>query len=144
MPFIFIGLIAAAAFPFLALIGKKTGVKRKKRFLVSGITAFALMVAVATVFMFNGALATSGETAGAANPSGEISVGHGLALIGAGLSTGLACVGTGVGVASSASAAIGAISEDENLFGKSLIMVVMAEGIAIYGLLVSFLIINAI
>jgi len=144
MPAIIIGLIVAAAFPALALLGKKTNAKRKKHFLLSGIAAFALMVVIATVFMFNGALATSGETAAEAVTTGEVSVGHGLALAGAGLVTGLACIGTGIGVASSASAAIGAISEDENLFGKALIMVVMAEGIAIYGLLVSFLIINAI
>ena len=46
---------------------------------------------------------------------------------------------TGIAVASSASAALGAISEDGSLFGKSLIFVAMAEGIALYGLIISYL-----
>ena len=48
--------------------------------------------------------------------------------------------GGGVAVASSASAAIGAISENDKVFGKALIFVALAEGIAIYGMLVSILI----
>ena len=52
----------------------------------------------------------------------------------------LACIGGGVAVASSASAAIGAISENDKVFGKALIFVALAEGIAIYGMLVSILI----
>ncbi|MEG2669754.1 MAG: ATP synthase subunit C, partial [Oscillospiraceae bacterium] len=43
-------------------------------------------------------------------------------------------------VASSASAALGAISEDPKIMGKSLIFVALAEGIALYGLIISLLI----
>ena len=43
-------------------------------------------------------------------------------------------------VASAASSAIGAISENDKVFGKALIFVALAEGIAIYGMLVSILI----
>ena len=39
-------------------------------------------------------------------------------------------------------AAIGAVSEDPKAFGKAIIFVVLGEGIAIYGLLISILIIN--
>ena len=51
-------------------------------------------------------------------------------------------MGSGIGVASSSSAALGAISEDGSIFGKSLIFVAMAEGIALYGLIISFMIIG--
>ena len=51
-------------------------------------------------------------------------------------------IGSGIAVASSASAALGAISEDGSLFGKSLIFVAMAEGIALYGLIISFMILG--
>lgn len=61
-------------------------------------------------------------------------------MIGAGLSTGLACIGGGVAVASAASAAIGAISEDGSMMGKALIFVALAEGIALYGVIISILI----
>ena len=60
--------------------------------------------------------------------------------LGAALSTGLACIGAGIAVASSASAALGAISEDPKIMGKSLIFVALAEGIALYGLIISLLI----
>lgn len=56
----------------------------------------------------------------------------------AALSTGLSCIGAGVAVASSASAAIGALSEDSTIMGKALIFVALAESIALYGLLISF------
>ena len=54
----------------------------------------------------------------------------------------LAAIGAGVAVASAAPAAIGAVSEDPKAFGKAIIFVVLGEGIAIYGLLISILIIN--
>ena len=66
------------------------------------------------------------------------------ALIGAGIVTGLACVGAGIATGSAASAAIGAVSENENMMGKALIFVAMAEGIAIYGLLIAFMILNQV
>ena len=55
---------------------------------------------------------------------------------------GLSGIGSGIAVASSASAALGAISEDGSLFGKSMIFVAMAEGIALYGLIISFMILG--
>ena len=61
---------------------------------------------------------------------------------GAALVTGLSGIGSGIAVASSASAALGALSEDGSLFGKSIIFVAMAEGIALYGLIISFMILG--
>lgn len=68
----------------------------------------------------------------------------GLGLLAAGLCTGIAGVGGGIAVGGAASAAIGATSEDPKNFGKSLIFVALGEGIAIYGLLVSILILSRI
>ena len=50
----------------------------------------------------------------------------------------------GKAVSSSASAAIGALAENESTFGKALVFVGMAEGIALYGMLVAFIIISNI
>ncbi len=68
------------------------------------------------------------------------STGDGLKFIGAALATGLSGIGGGVAVSSAASAAIGAMSENEQIMGKTLIFVALAEGIALYGLIISFLI----
>ena len=67
---------------------------------------------------------------------------QGMGFLAAALVTGIACLGAGIAVAAGAPAAIGAISENPQSFGKAIIFVVLGEGIAIYGLLISILIIN--
>jgi V/A-type H+/Na+-transporting ATPase subunit K len=57
-------------------------------------------------------------------------------------SAGLAAVGAGYAVAHVGTAALGALAEKPDLFGRVLVMVGLAEGIAIYGLIVSILILN--
>ena len=78
----------------------------------------------------------------AATDTASAGLATGLGYIGAALVTGLSGIGSGIAVASSASAALGAISEDGSLFGKSMIFVAMAEGIALYGLIISFMILG--
>ncbi len=65
------------------------------------------------------------------------------AYIGAGLAVGLAGLGSSIGMGTASSAAIGAISENEDLFGTALIFVVLIEAVAIYGLLIAILLIFA-
>ena len=62
----------------------------------------------------------------------------------AALATGLSALGAGTAVASVGSAAIGALAEKPELLGRSLIMIGLAEGIAIYGLIISILILNKV
>jgi len=59
--------------------------------------------------------------------------------IGAAISIGLAGIGAGIAIAAAGSASIGAIAEKPELFGKTMIYVAFAEAIAIYGLLVSLI-----
>lgn len=66
----------------------------------------------------------------------------GLGYLAAALSTGLAAIGAGIGVGQAGSAAIGAISEDSTILGKTLIILGLAEGVAIYGLVISIMIIQ--
>jgi V/A-type H+/Na+-transporting ATPase subunit K len=68
----------------------------------------------------------------------------GWALLAAALSTALATLGAGYAVGRVGSAAIGAVAEKPELFGRALVLVGLAEGIAIYGLIVSILILNRI
>jgi len=67
-----------------------------------------------------------------------------ISLLGSGLSVGLTGLFSGIGIGIAGSAAIGAISEREDLFGKSLIFTVLPESIVIYGLLVSIVIIRGV
>ncbi len=62
--------------------------------------------------------------------------------LGAALATGLAAIGAGIAVGISGAAAIGAITEKPEVLGRTLIFVGLAEGIAIYGLIISFMILT--
>lgn len=66
----------------------------------------------------------------------------GLGFIAAAIAVAGSSLGAGWAVASAAPAAIGAVSEDGNNFGRAIIFVALGEGVAIYGLLISILIIN--
>ncbi|MCA1791134.1 MAG: ATP synthase subunit C [Thioalkalivibrio sp.] len=74
----------------------------------------------------------------------EVSVGLGLAIIGVGIPTALSTIGAAIAVGPIGSAALAAITEKPEMLGRSLIYIGLAEGIAIYGLVVSILLLNRI
>ncbi len=82
-------------------------------------------------------MAMAAETAAAETASGS-----GIGFIAAALSTGLATIGAGYAVGAVGSSALGAVSEDPKILGKTLIFVGLAEGIAIYGLIISIMILG--
>jgi len=64
------------------------------------------------------------------------------AMIAAAIAAGLSTLAAGYAVAVVGSAAVGALAEKPELLGRVLILVGLAEGIAIYGLIVAVLILN--
>jgi V/A-type H+-transporting ATPase subunit K len=103
-----------------------------------GVTLFTSLLA-SIILWWSPAFAAA-ASAGPSVPEGAIQWGF----IAAALATGLSSLGAGIAVASVGSAAIGAIAEKPELLGRTLILVGLAEGIAIYGLIVSILIFNQI
>jgi V/A-type H+-transporting ATPase subunit K len=67
-----------------------------------------------------------------------------LGLLSAALAVGIGSLGAGYAVARVGSAAVGALAEKPELMGRVLILVGLAEGIAIYGLIVAILILNRV
>ncbi len=63
-------------------------------------------------------------------------------LLSAALATGVSSLAAGYAVAKLGAAAVGALAEKPDLFGRLLIFVGLAEGIAIYGVIISILILN--
>lgn len=117
-----------------ALVVKKAvsrGAKRKKSVLIQMLSFAAVLICCAAFPIMAGAADTAAVADAASN---------GLGLLACAASTGIACVGAGIAVAGAAPAAIGATSEDPKAFGRALIFVVLGEGVAIYGLLISILI----
>ena len=133
-----IALVLSIIVPFgVYLIGEHNRGRYKTTIGVNAFFFFGTML-VAIAVMFAGATNVSAATE-AAGPSG---IALGLGYIAAAVVTGLSCIGGGIAVASAASAALGAISEDQSILGKSLIFVGLAEGIALYGLIISFVILG--
>ena len=124
-------LILSIIVPFGAFFLGERNKKRYKKSLACNCFFFFGSLFVGTIVMFSGTMTAHAAAGGA-----------GMGYIGAALVTGLSGIGSGIAVASSASAALGAISEDGSLFGKSMIFVAMAEGIALYGLIISFMILG--
>ena len=66
----------------------------------------------------------------------------GLVAIGSGLAVGLSAIAAGIAEKEIGAAAVGAIAEKEEMFGKALIFTVIPETLVIFGLVVAILILN--
>jgi len=113
--------------------------KKLKLILGTNVSMFIMLMIAAALLIF-GDKAYAVETQTVVNSSNAGSAG--LGYLAAALSTGLATIGAGYAVGSVGSSALGAVSEDPKILGKTLIFVGLAEGIAIYGLIVSILILG--
>ncbi len=138
-----IALILTIAVPFGAFAAGEKTKGRYKIALASNLVLFFGVMAVSMFVLFSGnaQAADAAETAAVAAAAGAGSS-TGLGYLAAALSTGLSCVGGGIAVSAAASAALGAISEDSSILGKSLIFVGLAEGVCLYGLIISFMILG--
>ena len=72
----------------------------------------------------------------------DISTGMGLAMLGVGIPTGLSTIGAGIAVGPIGAASLAAVMERPEALGRTLIFLGLAEGIAIYGLVMSILLLN--
>lgn len=129
-----VALLLTIVLPLVVyFVGEQSKGRFKRTVLTNCLTFFGTFL-LGTIVIFS-------NTASAAVTSDAASS-NGLGLIAAGLAIGLSCIGSGYAVASSASAALGALSEDSSVFGKALIFVALAEGIALWGFIVAFLILT--
>jgi V/A-type H+-transporting ATPase subunit K len=109
-----------------------------KRYIISNAATFLCCIAGFAIAL---PLLSIAAADGAATAEAAQAADSGMKYIAAAISTGLACLGAGIAVGMSAPAAVGATSEDpKNNFSKSIVFVVLGEGIAIYGMLISILI----
>lgn len=120
----------------IAVKAFERGKSRKKTVLMQ-LASFAAVFAICMVCPLVAGAAT-GDAAAASSAS------DGMAYIGAAIATGLSCIGGGIAVGNAAPAAIGATSEDPKAFGKAIIFVALGEGIALYGMLISIMIISSV
>jgi V/A-type H+/Na+-transporting ATPase subunit K len=108
----------------------------------AALLALALLMALGASALLLAAMPALAAEAAAGGGSALASEVWTWGLAAAAASTALSALGAGFAVAKVGTAAIGALAEKPELFGRLLIFVGLAEGIAIYGLIVSILILN--
>lgn len=143
--FFVVPLIAVALMllPLVNVYRKKAMGKPARNAMLVNLASFfgfALMITLTPL----GQLVALATESSAVEAAVGLTVGSGLAYLAAALVTGLSCIGAGLAVGAGAPAAIGACSEDPKAFGKAIVFVGMGEGIGVYGLLISFMIITAL
>lgn len=117
----------------------ETALRRIRLVNRSGVAAAALAVALALA-----RTAAAAAEAGDAEAAASVLGGRTGGFFAAALAVGIACIGAGYAVANVGAAAVGAMSERPELSGRALIFIGLAEGIAIYGLIVSVMILGRI
>jgi V/A-type H+-transporting ATPase subunit K len=121
-------------------------------YVVAGIGA--VLVAAAVILLVaavragaadaaTGSAATAGAAKAAAAASAATTSGSNTAaLLGAGIAVAGSTIGAGIAVAYTGAAALAAITEQPAIFGRAMVLVGLAEGIAIYGLVIGILLIG--
>ena len=145
-----VGLTLSAFFTFK----KRMEGKSVRKAMRVNLATFLVLIVMVSVFAFCASAETGTPDAAAAPSTSDVATtaeetetntqSNGLGLLAAGLVTGLAGIGGGIAVAAGAPAAIAATSEDPKSFGKSLIFVALGESIALYGVVISILILNKV
>lgn len=135
---------------FFTFRNRMNGKSAKKSMRINLVT-FLVLILMVSLLAFGASASSDAPSADAApvqtaeqTETQAASSPNGLGLLAAGLVTGLAGIGGGIAVAAGAPAAIAATSEDPKSFGKSLIFVALGESIALYGVVISILILNKV
>jgi len=138
MLFLLLGVPVAVAGALFCQMAVRRDVARGVRRLVvlNGLLALG---ALAGLGLFALGVAEPASAAGVTSSTGQSG-----AFIGAGIAVGASTIGAGVAVAYTGSAALAAISEKPEMFGRAMVIVGLAEGIAIYGLIIAVILIGKV
>ncbi len=136
----------------IALTGRR-GSRTVQRSLIRSLAATAVLAVGVLAVAFGGAGGDQAEAATApvagvvqAQQTAPATTGvdSGAAFIGAGIAVAASALGAGIAIAYAGSAALAAVSEQPDLFGRAMVVVGLAEGVAIYGLIVAVLILGKV
>lgn len=137
LPVIAVGVVAT----YLAL--------RRGRRGIYALVGFNLLLAAGAIALLAIALAAGPAGAGVAGGAGAAAKAAAAAggsswaaLLGAAIAVAGSTIGAGIAVAYTGAAALAAMSERPELFGRAMVIVGLAEGIAIYGLIVGIILIG--
>lgn len=137
-----IGVIATGIYLHFHPLDAQRSTRLFRPALIGNVAVFFGAQLLVVILGVGDALAAA-ETTGTATV-GEISVGMGLAFIGIALPTALSTIAAGIAVGPIGAASLAAVSEKPEMFGRTLVYLGLAEGIAIYGLVLSILLLNRV
>jgi len=129
-------VIMTVAYGIVQAHRQEIDLKKVKKAMAVNLSAFIPVICAAMIMMVPDFASAAAVTDASGNSSA------GIGYIAAALSTGLAAIGAGYAVGTVGSSALGAVSEDPTILGKTLIYVGLSEGIAIYGLIISIMILS--
>jgi V/A-type H+-transporting ATPase subunit K len=111
----------------------------------AALMAGALVLLVVALSARSAGAATGPAVAGAraaATAAATTAPASSAALLGAAIAVAGSTIGAGIAVAYAGAAALAAMSERPELFGRAMVIVGLAEGIAIYGLIIGIILIG--
>ncbi len=144
-------VLGAAGLCIMRAALKRIRVKRQRQSMIRTVVVMLLMVngiaalsAGMFLFMESPVIAQDGQgrqASGGQNIQGtqKQTASGGWNALAAGIAVGLGSIGAGIAVAVTGAAAIGGMAQNPETFGRSLVFVGLAEGIAIYGLIIAFM-----
>jgi len=142
-----IGLPLIAGAVVLARVVTRRG--RSGMFILAGIGGLlmvgAVVLLVAALTAGPAGAAATATAVGAAKSAAAVSATtsvNGSALLGAAIAVAGSTIGAGIAVAYAGAAALAVMSERPELFGRAMVIVGLAEGIAIYGLIIGVILIG--
>lgn len=132
-------IVTLLALPVISRIKHFTDGTKARNAIIGNICTFFGIMLLAVILPVGGLVSAevTEATAGVLSSSG-------MGYLAAALAVGLGSIGCGIAVANAAPAAIGAVAEEPSCFGKAMIFVALGEGVALYGFLIAFLIIQAL
>lgn len=134
-----LAVVILLALPVISRIKHFTDGTKCKNAIIGNICSFFGIMLLAVILPLGSFVSAEvvEETAGVISSAG-------MGYLAAALAVGLGSIGCGIAVANAAPAAIGAVAEEPSCFGKAMIFVALGEGVALYGFLIAFLIIQAV
>jgi V/A-type H+-transporting ATPase subunit K len=143
-PWILAGLLLTPI--AVAVFGsRRLDVRHMQRLLAATtIATFAVGLAVIGLSITSADASQTAPVAATAQTETPATVDSGAAFIGAAIAVAASAIGAGIAVAYTGSAALATVSEQPDLFGRAMVVVGLAEGVAIYGLIVAVLILSSV
>ncbi|GAB3258313.1 ATP synthase subunit C [Nocardioides dilutus] len=135
-------LVGVGAALLYRRLARREGRRALDLFLVVNVLLGLAALGLLVVALTGGPALADPQQAGVAAESAAGAEGNWAALLGAAIAVAGSSIGAGVAVAYTGAAALAAISERPEIFGRAMVIVGLAEGIAIYGLIVSIILVG--